>query len=68
MTAALTIYDFAQKEMGAIVNALLELAEASGNFLRPTKAEWENSNSTEMLLCGKGYHVDDIPNLPSAEK
>jgi hypothetical protein len=63
----MTIYDFAHKEMGAIVNALLELAEVSGNFLRPTKAQWERASSTEMLLCGKGYHVDDIPGLPSAE-
>lgn len=67
MKTNMTIYDFAQKEMGAIVNALLELAEVSGNFLQPKKEVWQKSSSTEMLLCGKGFHIDDIPDLPSPE-
>jgi hypothetical protein len=62
---AQTIYEYAQQEMGGIVVALLELSQTTNNFMRPPEEVWANTSSAEMLLCGKGYHIDDVPNLPS---
>ena len=67
MTKKTTIYEFAQKEMGAIVTALLELSEDTSNFIKPPKKIWETKEKAEMLLCGKGYHIDDIDELSSLE-
>ncbi|AOT44066.1 hypothetical protein [Enterobacter ludwigii] len=67
MTKKVTIYEFAQAEMNLLVNAMLELAERTGNFINPPTEIWSDHVSTEMLLCGKGYHIDDIAELPSFE-
>lgn len=67
MTKKTTIYEFAQKEMGEIVTALLELSEDTLNFIKPPKEIWGSKEKAEMLLCGKGYHIDDIDTLPSFE-
>jgi hypothetical protein len=62
-----TIYEFAQKEMGEIVTALLELSEETLNFVKPPKEIWATKEKAEMLLCGKGYHIDDLDALSSFE-
>lgn len=53
--------------MSKIVVALLELSQKTSNFMQPKPDVWLESSSAEMLLCGKGYHVDDIPTLPSPD-
>jgi len=67
VTKKTTIYEFAQTEMNSIVLAMLELAERTGNFINPPAKTWDDLSSAEMLLCGKGCHIDDIKNLPSFE-
>lgn len=67
MTSKTTIYEFAQQEMGDIVTALLDLSQTTNNFVSPGVEVWSDLASAEMLLCGKGYHIDDVPTLPSLE-
>jgi hypothetical protein len=58
-----TIYEYAQQEMGGIVVALLELSQNTVNFVKPATEVWQDPAAVEMLLCGKGYHIDDIATL-----
>jgi hypothetical protein len=67
MTESKTIYAFAHEQMSAIVAALLDLAQSTQTFTKPTTKSWSNSSETELLLCGKGFDIDDIPTLPSFE-
>lgn len=60
-----TIYDFAQAQMGEIVTMLLELSQTTQNFTEPSQEVWNDHIKAEILLCGKGYHIDDIASLPS---
>ncbi len=62
-----TIYEFAQTQMGGIVLTLLDLSKITQNFTQPTDLIWSDSVRAEMLLCGKGYHIDDIPSYPSLQ-
>lgn len=67
MAYSQTIYEFAQKQMNDIVATMLELAQSTQSFTTPTRSEWDNPSLTELLLCGKGFHLDDISGLPSVE-
>jgi hypothetical protein len=63
----ITIYDFAQTEMNEIILKMLDLSEKSHNFTEPSAEIWKDRLQAEMLLCGKGYHIDDIASMPSLE-
>ncbi len=67
MTNQQTIYGLAREQMSEIVVDLLKLARLTKNFTKPPKKVWSNTSQTEMLLCGKGYHIEDISELPSQE-
>lgn len=67
MTTKTTIYDFSQEEMGGIVIALLELSKDTQNFTKPPAETWADKAKAEMLLCGKGYYIEDIAGYPSLE-
>jgi len=67
LTDKQTIYEFAQKRMGAIVLTLLELSQKTQNFTQPPDSVWSDAIRAEMLLCGKGYHIDDITSYPSLQ-
>ena len=53
--------------MGGIVITLLELSQNTENFTQPPDALWSDPVRAEMLLCGKGYHIDDIASYPSQQ-
>lgn len=60
-----TIYEFAQREMGLIVKQLLQLSSETQNFTQPPKEAWTDKLKANMLLCGKGYYIEDIASYPS---
>src|SRR5215213_5112240 len=62
-----TIYAFAHEQMSGIVLSLLDLANSTQNFTHPPQSAWTNASETEMLLCGKGIHIEDIKELQSPE-
>lgn len=69
MSASETVYEFATSEMGGIIVTMLELAEKTSNFSTVEDALWSDQTYTAMLLCGKGFHIDDIASqqsLPNA--
>jgi hypothetical protein len=67
MTEPQTIYIFAHEQMSQIVLALLDLASSTKNFTEPPPSAWTNTSESEMLLCGKGLHIEDIEKLKSPE-
>lgn len=61
-----TIYDYAGSEMTKIVVMLLDLASKTQNFTQPPTEMWTDPSTSEMLLCGKGYAIEDLAAFPSA--
>lgn len=56
-----TLYQHARENMKIIVARLLELSEITHNFSTPPDDIWKNDDDSIMLLCGRGYYADDMP-------
>lgn len=57
----LTLYQLATDHMKTIVSRLLELSTATHNFTSPPDIIWQSNDDSTMLLCGQGYHSDELP-------
>lgn len=67
MKSKTTIYAFASVQMQEIVKALLLLADETNNFTKPSVHVWADDTARQMLLCGKGYAVADLPGFASPQ-
>ena len=56
-----TLYQHATLQMRLIIDKMINLAERTANFHVPTAAQWMDNDESTILLCGKGYGIDDIP-------
>ncbi len=56
-----TLYQHATKKMREIVDVMLLLAQESINFHQPTDVHFSDIDKATILLCGKGYLINDVP-------
>lgn len=59
-----TLYRHATKQMQDIIEKMLSVAEETNNFTNPSDAIWNNEEASILLLCGKGFHLSEIPEDP----
>lgn len=61
-----TLYQHASAQMRLIINKMITLSEEALNFNSPTEEHWSDIDNSTILLCGKGYTINEIPeNLQS---
>lgn len=61
-----TLYQHASAQMRAIIDKMISLSEEAVNFNSPKDTHWADADKTTILLCGKGYTINDIPDdIPS---
>lgn len=56
-----TIYQYATKEMRKLIQYLLSLSDTTAGFTSLPAAVWQDEINSGLLLCGKGLHIDHLP-------
>jgi hypothetical protein len=56
-----TLYQHSTEKMKEIIKLMLDLSEESNSFYLPTDEHFLNDDLAAILLCGKGYQIEDIP-------
>lgn len=56
-----TLYQHTASQMRLIIDLMIGLSEESKNFNAPSDSSWLNDDKSIVLLCGKGYSIDEIP-------
>ena len=61
-----TLYQHASAQMRVIIEKMIALSEEAVNFNSPKDTHWADADKTTILLCGKGYTINEIPDdIPS---
>ena len=56
-----TLYQHATQKMREIIQIMLALSQESINFHNPSDEHFQDKDKSTILLCGKGYSINNIP-------
>lgn len=63
-----TLYQHATLKMREIINIMLELSEETAGFCQPNDSHFADSDKSKILLCGKGYSINTVPESVNERK
>ena len=63
-----TLYQHSTEKMKEIIQLMLGLSQESNSFYLPTDEHFSHDECAAILLCGKGYEIENIPSTLNDRK